>query len=113
METQVLLTANPQSKSFKDNQLIIEEIYKKLNYQPTGFTDHELENSLHIINDFFDSHALHELREKAWQLYKGWVISSSDFADGEENAKMLFFYTQLIEFLNASYVYTKKKKSEL
>ena len=111
METQILSPANAQSKSFKDNQLIIEEIYKKLNYQPPStLTDYGLENPLHIITDFFSSHALHDLREKAWQLYKGWVISSSDFADGEENAKMLFFYTQLIEFLNASYVYTKKKK---
>lgn len=98
---------NPQHT---DNQLVMEKIYKKLNYQPTGFTDHELENPLHIITYFFDSHALHDLREKAWQLYKGWVNSSSTFADGEENAKMLFFYTQLIEFLNACYVYTEKQK---
>lgn len=88
----------------------MEDIFKKLNYQPAGFTDFDLENPLNIITDFFGSHALHDIREKAWQLYKGWVISSSDFADGKENTDMLFFYTQLIEFMNASYVYTKKLK---
>lgn len=93
-----------------DNQLIMEEIFKKLNYQPTGFTDHELKNPLPIITDFFCSYALHDVRHKAWQLYQGWVNSSSDFADGAENAEMLFFYTQLIEFMNASYIYTEKQK---
>lgn len=87
------------------------EIYKKLNYQPpSSLTDYESENPLLIITEFFNSHALHDLREKTWLLYKGWVISSADFDDGEENAKMLFFYTQLIDFINASYVYTQQKK---
>src|SRR5688500_16747754 len=99
METQALSTANAQPKSFEDNQLIMEEIYKKLNYQPSGLTDHDQENPLNIITDFFCSHALHDLREKAWQLYKGWVNSSSDFADGTEHAEMLFFYTELIDFM--------------
>jgi hypothetical protein len=109
METRVSSTANVQSKSFKDDQLTMEEIFKKLNYQPSGLTDYEQENPLDMITEFFSNHDLHDLREKAWQLYKGWVNSSSDFADGAENAEMLFFYTQLINFMNASYLYTKKK----
>ena len=44
METQALSTANAQSKSFEENQLIMEEIYKKLNYQPFGLTDYEQES---------------------------------------------------------------------
>jgi hypothetical protein len=95
------------------NLIIMEDVMKKLDYQPASLTDYELENPLNVMTDFFGNHALHDIREKTWQLYKGWVNASSDFAEGKESTDMLFFYTQLIGFMNASYIYTEKKKPEL
>lgn len=89
----------------------MEEIMKKLNYQPNTLSAGELNNPLTVIADFFDNNDLHEVRDKLWELYKGWVNNAVDFAEGEENADMLFLYTQLINMLNASYIYNEKNKS--
>lgn len=91
----------------------MENIMKKLDYQPANLSDYELESPLSTMSDFFDNNDLHHIREKAWQLYKGWVNYSVDFAEGEENADMLYFYTQLVEFINASFIYTEKRKLEI
>ena len=91
----------------------MENILKKLDYQPANLTDYELERPLSTMTDFFDNNDLHNVRDKAWQLYKGWVNNSADFAEGEENANMLFFYTQLVDFINASFIYTEKRKLEI
>ncbi|WP_316814783.1 hypothetical protein [Pedobacter nyackensis] len=90
----------------------MENVMQKLDYQPSSLSEYELEHPLQVITDFFDNYPIHEIRDKIWQLYKGWVNNSADFAEGEENAGMLFLYTQLIDFLNASYVYAEKKKVE-
>lgn len=91
----------------------MEDFIQRLDYQPSSLSDYELEHPLEIVNDFFDNHALHDIREKVWQLYKGWVVYSSDFTEAKETIDMLFFYSQLINFVNASYVYTKKKEVEV
>lgn len=87
-----------------------DKIMKKLDYQPTGLTNADLENPFGLIADFYDNNKLHETREKLWQLYRSWVGHSTGFAEGEENADMLYFYTQLIDLMNACYIYTEKKK---
>lgn len=91
----------------------MEEIMKKLNYQPSTLSAGELNNPLMVIADFFDNNELHEVRDKLWELYKGWVNNSIDFAEGEENADMLFFYSQLLLFINASFINTEKRKLEI
>lgn len=91
----------------------MENIMKKLDYQPANLTDYELERPLSTMTDFFDNNELHAVRENAWQLYKGWVNSSIEFAEGDENADMLYFYSQLIEFMNAAFIYTEKRKLEI
>lgn len=88
----------------------MEDAIQKLDYQPTNLSECELENPFRVISDFFDNNALHDIREKTWQLYKGWVTGSSDYAEGQDNVDMLFFYTQLIDFLNASYLYAEQEK---
>jgi len=91
----------------------MKKIMETLNYQPAGLTNAELENPYLVLSDFFQNHPLHDIRENIWRLYKGWVNYSSDFVDGNANMEMLFFYTQLLDFLNASYVYTKKQKLDI
>ncbi|WP_316818036.1 hypothetical protein [Pedobacter nyackensis] len=90
----------------------MEEIMKNLNYQPSKLTGHELTNPFTVITDFFDNNALHEVREKLWELYTGWVNSSYDFAEGKENADMLSLYTQLINVLNATYIANETNKTK-
>lgn len=91
----------------------MENIMKKLDYQPANLSDYELEMPLSAMTDFFKNNDLHHIRENAWQLYTGWVNNSADFDHGEENANMLFFYTQLVDFINVTFIYTEKKKLEL
>lgn len=91
----------------------MEDAMKRLDYQPSSLTSHELENPLEVITDFFDNHALHEVRNSVWELYKGWVNYSSDFLEAKETTDMLFFYSQLINFINASYLYAERKKAEV
>ena len=88
----------------------MEEILKVLNYQPVDISDNDLENPLLSISYFFVNHPLHECRSKLWNLYKGWVYFNSVSPDEEEIKDMLFFYGQVVEMLNLSYVYTQKNK---
>ncbi|TKC58526.1 hypothetical protein FBD94_18085 [Pedobacter hiemivivus] len=91
----------------------MENIMKKLDYQPTNLSDYELQNPLSTMVDFMDNNDLHHIREKVWQFYKGWVNNSVGFTEGDENADMLYFYTQLVDFINAAFIYTEKRKLEI
>jgi hypothetical protein len=91
----------------------MENIMKKLDYQPANLSDYELENPLSTMVDFLDNNDLHHIREKVWLLYKGWVNNSVGFTEGDENADMLYFYTQLVDFINAAFIYTEKRKLEI
>jgi len=90
----------------------MEEIIKNLNYQPANLTAIDLENPIDLMTSYFLDHPLHESRENTWELFKGWLYYSSDFADEKMINYMLFYYTRTIEFLNASYIYIEKKKME-
>lgn len=91
----------------------MEEILKGLEHQPVDLTQDELENPEKVISIFFDTHSLQQSRANLWKLYKGWIYDSSEYADKEETKKMMFFYTQLVEFINASYIYIEKKKRKV
>ncbi len=90
----------------------MEEILKNLNYQPSNLSTDEMENPMELMTSYFSNCALYQCRENIGQLFKGWLYHSSEFADEVMIREMLFFYTQTIEFLNASYVYTEKMKNE-
>lgn len=83
------------------------KIMKKLNYQPTSLQVHEIKNPFETMDYFFHDFPIHETRASFWELYKGWVIQSSQYANEETIKNMLCFYTQFMEFLDASYIYTK------
>jgi hypothetical protein len=88
----------------------MEEIIKALNYQPVCLSEDELENPLNTMTYFFVNYPIHQAREHIWHLYNSWINHSSEYVDAEQVKDMAFFYTQVIEFLNTSFVYTEKKK---
>ncbi|AMP97892.1 hypothetical protein AY601_0955 [Pedobacter cryoconitis] len=83
------------------------KIMKELNYQPTRLQAREIKDPFETMDYFFHDFPIHETRENFWELYKGWVIQSSQYANEETIKDMLCFYTQFMEFLDASYLYTK------
>lgn len=85
------------------------KINKKLNYQPTRLQAHELKNPFEVMDFFFHDFPIHETRDNLWELYKGWVHHSSQYANEQITKDMLCFYTQFMEFLDACYVFTKMK----
>lgn len=85
------------------------KINKRLNYQPTKLQKHELENPFDVMDYFFHDFPIHEIRDNLWELYKGWVYNSSQYANEQITKDMLCFYTQFSEFLDACYVFTSKK----
>jgi hypothetical protein len=86
----------------------MKKVIANLNFQPNSLTERELEDPKIVLLDFFENHPIHETRETVWELYKAWVNHMTEFTDGKSNADMLFFYTQLIDFLNASYLQIQK-----
>ncbi len=88
----------------------MEEILKNLNYQPTDLYESDLENPLSAISSFFDNHSLQESRANLWKLYNGWIHLASESVEGKELIDMLFFYNQMVELVNLSYVFTEKNK---
>jgi hypothetical protein len=84
-----------------------------LNYQPSQLTERELDYPAEVIASFFAENELHQIRANIWELYKGWVSSCIHFAEGKQYADMLFFYSQLIDFLDASYLQMQLNADEL
>lgn len=84
-------------------------VSKQLNFQPTKLQNQQLENPFEVMDFFFQDFPIHETRNNLWELYKGWVYNSSQYANEEITKDMLCFYTQFSEFLDACYVYTKMK----
>lgn len=82
---------------------------KKLNYQPTRLQASALKNPFETMDYFFHDFPINQTRDNFWELYKGWVIQSSQYADEETIKDMLCFYTQFMEFLDASYIYIQTK----
>lgn len=72
--------------------------------QPSQLSEWEIAYPAEIVAEFFNEHELHKIRANIWELYKGWVHSCIDLAEGKQYADMLFFYSQLIDFLDASYL---------
>lgn len=90
----------------------MKKILKKLNYQPTIFTEKELLNPEMVLTNFFDNFPIHECRNKLWDLHKGWTIYAGEHADALKIVDMILFYDQLIEFMNASLLNIAKEKIE-
>lgn len=91
----------------------MKDIIEKLDYQPCGLTQDQITNPLDTITDFYNERHLHAVRSKLWELYSGWIVHLVDFAEGDQNAEMLFFYTQLVELVNAGYVFTQMNKKSV
>lgn len=90
----------------------MEEILKVLNYQPAEILSGNLENPLPAITFFFVNHPLDEARAQLWNLFKGWLYTAAELPDSTELEDMLFFYEQLVEMLNLSYVYTEMENQK-
>ncbi|SMC95074.1 hypothetical protein [Pedobacter nyackensis] len=88
----------------------MEDVMKRLNYQPSSLTNYELENPENVIECFFENYSIHEIRENLWELYKSWTYHDSEYTDTGEIRAMILFYTQIIGFLNASFITTEKRK---
>jgi len=91
----------------------MEEIFKKLNYQPSSLSDIELNNPEEVIETFFENYPIHQTRVVLWDLYKGWTYHASEYADLEQISTMMSFYTQMVDFYNASFICAEKRKKGL
>ena len=88
----------------------MEELLKKLNYQPSNLSESELKDPEEVIACFFGNYPIHTVREHLWDLYKGWMYHASEYADTEITMSMMTFYTQAINFLDASFICAEKKQ---
>ncbi|ALL05969.1 hypothetical protein AQ505_10970 [Pedobacter sp. PACM 27299] len=89
----------------------MQKILKQLDYQPARLSDDELQNPENLITEFFDNTPIHECRDLVWELFKGWTYHTAEY-DSNQTTNMLLFYTQLIGFLNASFVHIEKERLE-
>lgn len=85
---------------------------KQLEFQPTTLSKKQIENPENVMAYFFDNFPIHDCRSKTWALYKGWTSYAVEHADSLESVDMLLFYEQLIEFMNASFLYIAQEKIE-
>lgn len=90
----------------------MEEILKLLNHQPANLSAIKLENPEKTVEQFFIDHPIHTTREHLWELYKGWTYHAAEYADEEYTRTILFFYTEMINFVNASLICVEKRKKE-
>ncbi|WP_316839130.1 hypothetical protein [Pedobacter gandavensis] len=90
----------------------MKQTLKQLDFQPNNLTQEEMLNPEIVLANFFDNFPIHECRSKTWELYKGWTSYAVENADATQAVDMLLFYDQLIEFMNASFVYIAQEKIE-
>lgn len=88
----------------------MEELLRKLNYQPTNLSSGDLENPEETIDSFFLEYPIHIVRKQLWDLYRGWMYHASEYADTEVTMSMMDFYTQAIDFVDASFINAEKRK---
>ncbi|GAA3971874.1 hypothetical protein GCM10022246_25360 [Pedobacter ginsengiterrae] len=88
----------------------MEEIKKLLDYQPSGLSDGEVGNADAELEQFFVNFPLHEARANMKELYEGWVHFEAESPEGEQIMDMLFFFNQMISFLNFSYIVIRQKQ---
>ncbi len=91
----------------------MQNLLQTLNYQPSHLTESELSNPAETIKSFFENNELHEVRAVIWEMYKGWVNGSVAYIEPKENAEMLFFYSQLIDFIDASFLLVEFDSSSI
>lgn len=92
-------------KSDKNNEM--EELRKILDYQPSGISEDDIENAYSEMEYFFVNFPLPEARANMWELYEGWVHFEAESPEGQAIKDMLFFYEQMIKFINFAFVATK------
>ncbi len=88
----------------------MKKIIQKLNYQPHSLTKYEINDPLSVLTDFFIKYELHDVRENLWEIYTGW--SNSFFAESKKNLEILTLYQDIINLINATYLYNEKQKME-
>ena len=91
----------------------MEELLKKLNYQPADLSNIDLDNPERVVNTFFENYPIDKTREHLWELYKGWTYHAAEYTDAEQTRSMIFFYTEMIDFFNASFICAEKRKEEV
>ena len=84
-----------------------------LNYQPSGLSKHDLKNPDQVTDAYFMNFPIHLIRETVWDLYKGWIHHSCEYADIERARFMVSFYTETINYFNAAYVKAIAERGDL
>lgn len=90
----------------------MEKILKMLNYQPANLKAININDPEKTVAQFFVDHPVHITREHLWELYRGWTYHAAEYTDEEHTRTLLFFYTQMINFVNASLICVEKRKKE-
>ena len=90
-------------------------LLETLNYQPHTLNDGDVEHPEAAIAHFFLFHELHKTRKSLQDFYLAWQHLHADNPQTEEMRDMGFFFTSLIDLVNASYVvnYHYNLKEEL
>ena len=86
----------------------MDEILKRLNYQPVSVSEDDIANPRPALAAFFANIPIHDVREKVWQLYKAWIHHASEYADMDDFRSMTTLYDELVYFLNLSFIYLEK-----
>ena len=64
-----------------------------------------------VIRTFFRAHSLAEIRERLWNMAEVCIATDNDyFETGNERGNLLYFYRQLEELVEASFVLKTTKK---
>ena len=88
----------------------MKKILKKLNYQPISLSKTELKNPESVVEEFFQNIPIHEARANLSEFYKAWLLHSCEYAGVDDSRSMVSFYTQIIDFFNASFLCIEKRK---
>lgn len=68
-------------------------------------SEKEVQNLQLSMRHFFVNHPHAEVKIAFWELYKGWVYHSADYAGKEEITDMLIFYEAMGRFVAEVYTY--------
>ena len=87
----------------------MDEILKRLYYQPVSVSEDDIANPIPALAAFFTNYPIHEVREKLWALYKGWIHHASEYADMDDFRSMTSLYDELVYFINLAFIHLEQE----
>lgn len=74
-------------------------------------TKEQKENPLSVLDNFFDTYHLHDLREVLWEWLTAGLTSDRAFSSARDRSNLIFLYEHVESLAEAAYLLLKERNT--